>query len=387
MKAKILTPIILLVIGGFAAYLLGSHQPDLSGEPYERMAPTVRVLKIAPGDEYLSISSQGTVQPRSQSELIPEVSGRVIWMSPSLVTGGAFKQGDALLRINDADYRTQLARSEAALQRSQVEHQHADAELERLRSLHRRKLASQQQLDDAQRSARVAKANFQEASANLDQSQRDLARTELIAPFDGLVRNEHVDVGQFITRGQSIGTIYATDAVEVRLPISSAQLRYTGLPMDTRGQIPKALRPPVTVATTLGGQPFAWQGALVRLEAEIDERSRMVYGVARLSLDQNGRSPTLPVGMFVSAEIRGERVHDIVRLPRSAMRDHNQVLVVDAENRLHFRQVSVLRLEHDEMLIDDGLSAGELVSISPLQTVVEGMSVSPVIGDVETNSP
>ena len=116
----------------------------------------------------------------------------------------------------------------------------------------------------------------------------------------------------------------------------------------------------------------------MRLEAEIDERSRMIYGVTRLRLEENEDTPILPVGMFVQAEIRGRKVENIVRLPRSAMRDNNQVLVVDSDNRLHFRQVKILRLEHDDMLISDGLSDGELVSISPMQTVVEGMLVKPV---------
>ena len=205
-----------------------------------------------------------------------------------------------------------------------------------------------------------------------------MARTEVSAPFDGLVRNEQVDLGQFVTRGQSIGTIYALDYVEVRLPISADQLAFLGLPVSTRGQIVDGDRPPVTVASDFGDTRLLWEGQLVRLEAEIDERSRMIYGVTRLRLEENEDTPILPVGMFVQAEIRGRKVENIVRLPRSAMRDNNQVLVVDSDNRLHFRQVKILRLEHDDMLISDGLSDGELVSISPMQTVVEGMLVKPV---------
>ena len=134
----------------------------------------------------------------------------------------------------------------------------------------------------------------------------------------------------------------------------------------------------MTVASDFGDTRLLWEGQLVRLEAEIDERSRMIYGVTRLRLEENEDTPILPVGMFVQAEIRGRKVENIVRLPRSAMRDNNQVLVVDSDNRLHFRQVKILRLEHDDMLISDGLSDGELVSISPMQTVVEGMLVKPV---------
>ena len=84
------------------------------------------------------------------------------------------------------------------------------------------------------------------------------------------------------------------------------------------------------------------------------------------------------MGKFVQADIRGRKVENVIRLPRSAMRDNNQVLVIDQDNRLHFRHVSILRLEHDEMLIDGGLSAGELVSVSPAQIAVEGMLVNPV---------
>ncbi|MCP4840542.1 MAG: efflux RND transporter periplasmic adaptor subunit, partial [Halieaceae bacterium] len=341
--------------------------------------PTVRVVPAKESSEYLGINSQGTVQPRSQSELIPEVSGRVTWISPSLVNGGSFKDGDVLLRIDDADYLTLLERSEASLQRAEVEYTLANDELERLVSLHGRQLASQQQLDTARRAARVNKANLRDATAALEQAHRDLSRTELKSPFDGLVRNEQVDLGQFVTRGQSIGTMYATDYVEVRLPISADQLGFLGLPISTRGLIPEELRPPVTISADFGDTRLVWEGQLVRLEAEFDERSRMVYGVARLQLDEDEESPIVPVGLFVQAAIQGRNVEGIIRLPRSAMRDDNQIMVVDADNRLRFRQISLLRLEHDDILVREGLKNGELVCVSPLQTVVDGMRVSTVI--------
>ena len=378
MNKKILYPIVVLVLGLGLAVLIAVNEPEITPEPYEPLVTTVRVTRVEATAEYLGITSQGTVQPRSQSELIPEVSGRVVWVSHALVGGGAFQHDSVLLRIDDADYRTLVDRGEASLLRAEAEYGHAADELKRMASLHKRQLASQQQLDNARRAAQVADANLIETRAGLEQANRDLARTELRAPFDGLVRNEQVDVGQFITRGQSIGTIYATDYVEVRLPISADQLGYLGLPISTRGQIPETLRPPVTVSSDFGNTRLLWEGQLMRLEAEIDERSRMIYGVTRLQLQDSEDSPLLPVGMFVQAEIRGRRVENIIRLPRSAMRDNNQVLVVDGDNRLHFRQVSLLRLEHDDMLINDGLADGELVCISPLQTVVEGMRVNPV---------
>ena len=379
MNKKVIYPLLLLVVGLFAAFLISVNRPEVVPEPYEHIVPAVRVVRAQAVTEHLSVSSQGTVQPRSQSELIPEVNGRVVWMSPSLVNGGAFKADDVLLRIDDADYLTLVARSEAALMRSQSEHNHASDELQRLASLNKQKLASEQQLDDASQNAQVKKANLIEAKASLEQARRDLSRTQLLAPFDGLVRSEHVDLGQFVTRGEAIGTIYATDFVEVRLPVSADQLGYLGIPFSTRGQIAAAFRPPVTIAADFGDTRLLWEGQLVRLEAQIDEQSRMVYGVARLRIGDGDDSPLLPVGMFVQADIRGQKVDKVFRLPRSAMRDDNQVLVVDSENRLHFRQVSLLRLEHDDILVSAGVKDGELVCVSPMQTVVEGMLVKPVI--------
>ena len=379
MSKKALYPLLLLVGGLFLAFLIGVNKPEVVPVPYEPIVPTVRVIEVKATTEYLEVSSQGTVQPRSQSELTPEVSGRVVWISPSLVNGGAFREGDILLRIDDADYLTLLERSEAALKRSQVENTLSEDELKRLSSLHQRQLASQQQLDTARRAAQVDEATLRESRAGLEQARRDLARTQLQAPFDGLVRSEHVDLGQYVTRGKSIGIIYATDYVEVRLPISADQLSYLGLPISTRGQIPPSLSPPVTVSANFGETRLFWEGQLVRLEAEFDEKSRMVYGVARLAIEESEESPILPVGLFVQADIRGRSVEHVIRLPRSAMRDDNQVLVVGSDNRLHFRQVSLLRLEHDDILISEGLKDGERICISPLQTVVDGMLVKPVV--------
>jgi len=378
MNKKVLYTTMVLIGGFFTAVLISVNKQEITAEPYQPLVPAVRVIRVQAAAEHLIIHSQGTVQPRNQTELIPEVTGRVTWMSPAMVNGGAFQKDETLVRIDEADYLTLLQRSEAVLKRSEVEYELSKNELSRVVSLHKRQLASQQQMDDARRAAQVDEASLIEARAGLEQASRDLSRTKLQAPFDGLVRNERVNVGQFVSRGESIGTIYATDYVEVRLPISVGQLGFLGIPVSTRGQISAAERPPVTLIADFGDTRTLWEGQLVRLEAEFDERSRMVYGVVRLKLDDDGESPLLPVGLFVQADIRGRLVEQVIRLPRSAMRDDNQVLVVDPENRLHFRQVSLVRQEHDDILVSKGLKDGELVCISPMQTVVDGMLVKPV---------
>jgi RND family efflux transporter MFP subunit len=380
MNKKIFYPLFALALCLGVAATIMAVKPAVTPQPYEPLATMVRVKRVEAKTEYLLIKSQGTVQPRIQSELIPEVSGRVMWISPALVDGGSFNADDVLLRIDDADYKTAVERSSAQLSRTEVEARFAKDELKRLQQLHDQQLASQSQLDSGKRAFRVADANLLESRANLDQAQRDLARTNLIAPFTGLVRKENVDRGQFVARGNSIATIYATDFVEVRLPIAPDQLSYIGMPVVRRGQIPADIRPPVTATADFGNISLSWSGELIRTEAQIDERSRMGYGVARFEnrpMD-NENAVSVPVGLFVQATIRGREVKDVVRLPRSVMRDNNQVLIVDDNNRLHFREVSILRLEHDDVLIDSGLRDGERVCLSPMQTVVDGMQVEPV---------
>jgi len=376
LNRKLLYPVLVLAAGAGIAMLLLVTEPPPQVDDYVRPPITVRTVTVSSQAEHLIVRSQGTVQPRTQSQLIPEVSGRVNWMSPKLVTGGSFKEGDTLLRIDDADYQNALASNKAALTRTQVELEHAADELSRLQRLLQQNLASQSQVDEVQRRFRVAQANLSTAEIAIQQSERDLSRTEIKAPYRGRVRSEQVDLGQFVSRGSPIATIYADDFVEVRLPIASNQLAY--LDISISGELASEPAAPVTISAKLGNVRFIWSGELVRAEAEIDSRSRMLYGIARVRNEHSEQRPPLAVGLFVEAEIQGRLIENVIRLPRSAMRDKDQVLVVDADNRLRFRQVSLLRIEHDEVLISKGLEDGELVCVSPLQTVVDGMRVQAV---------
>ncbi len=379
MSKKILYPLLVFALAVLAAIILLFTRPQLAADTTQRVLSNVRVMNVTAGNEYLQIKSQGTVQPRTESQLISEVSGPVVELSAAMVSGGSFTAGELLLRIDPVDYEAAVSRRKAALDRAAVELEHAMDELHRFEKLQSQKLASQSQLDDVRRSSRVAKANYDEATIDLESAERDLQRTAIYAPFSGRVREEHVDVGQFVSRGGDIGTIYATDYVEIRLPVASSQLRYLDLSLDEQGQLLPERTVNVTITGTYGDVEFSWVGKIVRTEAEIDARTRMLYGVAMVENRPDDSQPPLLVGLYVNASIQGREVQNVVRLPRSAMRDDSQVLVVAEDNRLHFRKVEVLRIEHDEVVIQEGLESGERVCLSPLQAVVDGMEVNPVI--------
>jgi RND family efflux transporter MFP subunit len=363
------------------AYGLVATAPQPAQTEPEELATAIRVLTIEKRAIRLEVHSQGNVLPRVQSELIPEVSGRVKWMSPKLVSGGYFEKDEVLLSIDDRDYRSTVARSQAGISRARAEDELARFELRRLKELARNKLTSQSSLENAQRNQRIAEATLLDAKIALEQAQRDLWRTEIHAPYEGMVRTERIDLGQFVSRGQSVASIYAIDAVEVRLPVADRQLAYLDLPLGYRGELSEALSPEVILSTTYGGQQYVWTGRLVRTEAEIDSKSRMVNAVARVDNRQDSDQPPLPIGLFVSAAIKGRTVDNIVTLPRAALRNQNQVLVVGQDNRLRYRPVEVMRFEKDNVIISAGLEDGEIVNISPIQTVIDGMRVEPIFAD------
>ena len=379
MKSVITVGIIFFAM--IVAYGLLATAPQPEQIEPEEVATAIRVIRIKKQSIQLEVLSQGNVLPRIQSELIPEVSGRVKWMSPKLVSGGYFDKDEILLSIDDRDYRSSVARNQARVTRAKAEDEHTRFELRRMQELVKNKLTSQSSLENALRNERVAQATLVEAKISLEQAQRDLWRTEIRAPYEGLVRTKRVDLGQFITRGQSVASIYASDSVEVRLPVADRQLAYLDLPLGYRGELPDALSPEVVLSTTYGGQRYEWIGKLVRTEAEIDSKSRMINAIVRVDNKFDDGHPPLPIGLFVAASIKGRTVDNIVSLPRAALRNQNQVLIVDKNNRLRYRSVEVMRFEKDKVIISAGLEDGEVVSISPIQTVIDGMRVEPVFAD------
>jgi len=377
MIRKVLVPAAILLLSVFGAFTLLATSPELKPTSLEPIATTVRVVEMQPQSVRLTVHSQGTVTPDTETELIPEVSGRIAWISPSLVNGGTFAEGEPLLRLDDQDYRTALDRARATLIRAEAEHQHAGFEHQRLESLEAKQLASRSALESGLRTLRVAEAFLQEARAAVGQAERDLERTSIEAPFAGLVRRVSVDIGQFVSRGNSVATLYASAEAEVRLPIADRQLAYLNLPTGVGGELPVELQPRVSLSADFGGRQLTWEGRIVRTEAQIDTMSRMIHVVARV--DNSAQTTPLSVGLFVNATIEGLLADDVMVLPRSALREGNRVLVVDAEDRLRYREIDPLRLYQDQVLIRGGLAPGERVCISPLQTAIDGMPVKPIL--------
>ncbi|MBT6791519.1 MAG: efflux RND transporter periplasmic adaptor subunit [Gammaproteobacteria bacterium] len=374
-KAIITIAVLLAAVAAAAGIIMSRPMPEQL--TVSETTSAIRAMTVVKESLRLKIRSEGTVTPKTQTNVIPEIKGRVTWISPNLVVGGYFQAGDLLVTIDAADYEARTGLAQAQLLRAEAELEHKRFELQRLQTLIKDNLVSQSNLENAARAHKIAKANVIESKINLAQAERDLSRTKITAPFEGMVRSESIDIGQFVQQGAPIASIYASDAVEVRLPIVNAQLAYLDPANLQRGELDPATAPMIRLTARYAGTSFVWRGQLARTEGEIDAQSRMITAVARVRQDnQSPDVPPLQVGAFVAAEIEGQYLNDIVRLPRAALRPNSRVLIIDGDNRLRFRAVNVLRLENDFVLIDSGLESGEVVNLSPIQTVVDGMRVS-----------
>jgi RND family efflux transporter MFP subunit len=382
---RALLPIAILAVAGVTFVTLVRNPDRLEAVAPEQALTTVRVAPVEPESVTMQVRSQGKVQASRRVSLSAAAAGPVSWISPNLVAGGYFAEGEAILRLDSSDFENALIRGQSSVAQAETEARHASTELERYRELAARRLVSESQLQDLQRQVDITAVRLRDAQAALAQTELELRRSEITAPFATIVESTSIELGQHVNRGSALATLLSADEVEVRLPLALAQLGYLDIPLGHRGELPAASQPEVTLQGMFGGQLHTWTGRLVRTEAGIDTTSNAVQAIVRVdnpnsvgATAEDVNAIPLPVGLYVEATIQGKSVDNIVALPREVIRSGSQVLVVDTENRMHFRDVEILRLENDRVLISGGLRAGELICMSPIQAVVDGMAVQVV---------
>lgn len=382
--AKILLPVAALLFGLLVAIAIVKAKPTVDRQPAEALPPLVRVMEVQPQDLHQVVRSQGTVRPLVESTLVAQVAGRIDWVSPVFAEGGFFSRGDRLVQIDARDYELAVSQAEAQVAQAQVRLQLEQAEAELARE-EWQDLGSGDASPLALREPQLAEARaaVQAAEAALEKARLDFERTAVRALFDGRIRAKLVDLGQFINRGTPVANIYSTQAAEIRLPVPRDQLPFVGLDPSLRFDPAGARGPEVILRASIGRVDYEWIGQIVRTGSEFDPKTRMLPLFARIE-DPLRRQPgsagdPLPMGLFVDAEIGGIELQDVFVLPRSALRPGSQVLVVDDESRLRIRDVDVARAERDRVFIQSGLAAADRVTISQIETVVDGMRVRTVV--------
>jgi len=366
--------IIIIGIGVVGFKKLNAGKKAIEKQKIEVPLPMVRTIRVKTAPIHIIISGQGTVKPVREIQLIPQVKGKIIETAPSLVNGGNFKKGDTLLAIEPVDYEIAVTLAEARVKEAEsffkLAQEESAAAAEEWKQHNSNEappplVIKEPQLASARAKLEAERANLKEARLNLD-------RTRLTAPFNGRVISENVDIGQYVTSGQSLAVLQSTDAAEIVIPLEDADLFWFNIPGFTSDA---TIGASAEVKAVVAGKEVRWQGHVVRSEGRINEQTRMHNVVVQVEKPYDSLPP-LAAGQFVEIDISGRTLGHGTIIPRSALRENRTVWVVNPEeSRLHFRKVDVARSAHDGIVIKDGLSDNEMVVISTLKTVSDGMKV------------
>lgn len=383
---KIFLPLLIIAVAVVAAAGLFSAKKPPEKLIVEEKPILVDVIEVSKSNLNFHVQSQGTVRPKTETTLSSQVSGKVVEVSPAFVAGGFFNKGDVLIKLEQGDYITDLKSAEAELARAKAGLEEEQA-LGKVAEEEWRSVKGTAAPELGLRKPQLAQelANVKAAEAQVERAQRNLDRTLIKAPYDGLVRSKEVDLGQFVSIGSTLGVIYGTDVAEVRLPLSDNDLAYLTL-AQTKTTESQAQ---VLLKANVAGQAQTWQGYVVRNEGVLDENNRVAYAVAQVTdpYNRSKENNALPLrfGRFVQADITGDRAEGVIVLPHSVLRLDGTVLVVERTRELRVQKVTVTRTDRDNIYVSAGLSDGEWVTDTVVPNPETGMKVRVTVDGDQAN--
>ncbi len=383
---RVVMPVIILVAGLVVMRLLVLSRPAPQKEVRSKPGALVEVLTVSRKDHQVQVIGTGTVQARREASITPRVSGRITYIAPAFIAGGFFAGGDLLFEIEAVDYQLAVVRARAVQAQAELEL----AKVESSALIARREWETMAMDNPAtnrnerpnplvlyEPQIKKARADVAAAGAALKQAELDLQRTRIYAPFDCRVRSEGIEEGQYVRAGSSVAVVAGTETAEVVVPLSLEELQWLSIPRqgaDDKGS-------PATVKITVGRQSFSRQGRVVRSLGEVDPKGRMARVVVAvddpyyLNTRRNNNEPDLDMGMFVEVTFHGKVLSGVFPIPASALRENNTVWVVNGEDRLNIRPVTVVRREQQRVIISDGLKEGERLVLTTISGAAEGMKL------------
>ncbi len=378
---KKLLPILVIALALLIAFVIFNNKPAAKQKRSHPKILTVETIKLQAQNFPVQIYTQGIVEPRTTTTLIPRISGEIISVSPSFRPGGFFESGDTLLTIDSTDYKLDIKSAQATLAEAVFHFKEEQAQAEQAadnwQRLGRTKAASDLVLRKPQLAR--AKALVDSAKAKLQRIQLDLKRTRIKAPYAGRILEQFVDRGQYVSPGNSLAKVFAIDYVEVRLPITEKQRGMIDLPRLYRGESNQPYYgPEAIIYATIGAEKHTWKGRVVRTEGSVDRATRQVFVVVQIDdpyKRHSGNKPPLEIGQFVTAEIKGQMLDHVFSIPRTAVQGNDTIMVVDKNSRLQRKKINVIWETKDHFLVKDGLTDGEKLCVTYIPFAANNVKV------------
>lgn len=379
--ARGILPIVVLAVGVYASFYIFSTAPKAKRQPRKKNVPIVETVKSIAGNHSTVINAMGTVKPARMINLSPQVSGVVVSLNGSMVPGGLFTRGDTLLQLDSHEYqlavrqqKNGVIKAENNLEIEQGKQMVAARELElsgeQVTDTDRRLMLREPQLQSL-------KNELETARAKLEQIQLDLEHTRVTAPFNGIVQSLDVNVGSWLSRGAKVATLVGTDSFWVEASIPEDQLRWIDIPQENgeKGAAVKIYNP-----SSWGNGQYR-EGRVIQLLPNLESRGRMarllieIEDPLSLQAEEKGRSRLL-IGAFVRLLITGNRVENVIKIPRKYLHEGNTLWVYRPDDTLALREVAIIFQDQDWVLIKNALNEQEEIVISSVTTPVEGMKLA-----------
>jgi len=374
--------VLIVAAAALAAYLLKLSRKEPERIERQTPAPLVEVAPLNARQIPMIIHGYGTVSPKVEVEIAPQVAGNIIWLNPRFTAGGFIRANEPIIKIDPRDYELAVQQAEAAVAEAAVGVDTEKAEAE---------VAKQewQQLNPGTRPSsplvlrqpqiRRAKAQLESAKARLKTARLNLDRTILSMPLDIRIVSKQVDLGQFVATGRTVGSAYGIDAVQIEVPLEDKDLAWFDVPRHPAAANNDPSVSGSTVAAVVAdfaGDRHTWTGYVKRTVGQVDRKSRLVSVVVEVPnpFDPDDSQPPLVPGMFVEVLIEGRTLKNAFAVPRYALHGKNTLwLVVDG--KLRIRPVDVVRADRDFAYVIKGLEDGAKLVVSSLDVATDGMSV------------
>ena len=366
----------IIAIAIISAFGMVKSKPELKSQPVNIPAPLVEIQQVKFESSRVSVNSQGTVDPKQKTQLISEVSGRVIWVSEKFKNGNFISKNEELLHIDVLDYELALALANANLR---------DAELKLMEEEVRAKQAesdwklAQKLNPQANRKATAltlrkphlasALASLEAKKAHVKIAQRNLLRTRITAPFNAIVDGKSVDIGQYLTLGAPIAQLLSSDEAEVRLPLSQKDIEK----LEEQG-----VNAPAEITLLDSGSTLKWSAIISRIEKKLDPSTREQYVIASIQDPYNLNKKhftALSLGTFVNVSILGKSYKQVVKVPRYALHNNGQLFTVNESDTLVLNDIDFIPLDDKYLLVKNGLDEGDKLVLTRLPLMTENMQV------------
>ena len=377
----IITVVALIGMAALAFMSVQIMKPEAEQAEEKFAGLSVFSQEVTQADLDFKVEAQGEVRPQREIVVAPQIAGRIAYVSPDFIDGGFIRQGQVLVRLEGADYELAVVRAQSGVASAEqrLAREQAEAEIAR-QDLINLGITDSSPLARREPQLAEAEAALESAKAQLADAQLALARTAVVAPFDGRVREENVDVGQFASPGQSLGRVFATDIVEVALPINDDELGRLGLPLAF-AETARNPGPEVIFSASVSGEMRTWKGRVTRSSAAVNAQTRLINVIAELSdpygAGSDNGAPMAP-GLFVNASIAGTKIENLLVAPRSAIRGGNNIFIGDPqEGELRIYSVDLVYSSPDGAWFrSDEVIPGDLAITSPIRGSNDGMSIT-----------